>query len=358
MVDTFLLPSLVPAIRFLADYLWVDQPEQQKSIIKILQLILLPSSISGEASSMLTSVKNIVAKPLEHALRTSQARDPKNNDIEPLLQALKESIPLSRRDGSAQQVELEAWVNSSSSGLVGAVRHTVQALVQWSMNPGVNSTPAPYTHRQIIAAIRIAGPKRVLHVILEEIRQQSDSGNANIIYDVAAALVCAPDVTNEPPAPGALIDAQGNMRPPPQRPLTLRDILRSEAEDYRKTQKKEPVLAEAIVRLHRRVEAQMAVPPPQNMLPEADMALGLGDDNAAAAALGDAMAAAAGQGDGLAGAGNGSLDMGLGAGLDLGGPSADGGLDGSGDADIFAGLDNDIDMDMDVFNTDWDTMEL
>ena len=81
LVDTFLLPSLAPAMLFLSDYIWVDQKEQ-KCVVKILQLLLNPTSISGEASTMLSSVKNLVATPLEHALRTYQRSDPKNQDIE------------------------------------------------------------------------------------------------------------------------------------------------------------------------------------------------------------------------------------------------------------------------------------
>lgn len=353
MVDTFLLPSLVPAIRFLSDYLWVEQKEQ-KSIIKILQLILLPSSISGEASTMLTSVKNLIAKPLEHSLRTYQKQDPKNQDIEPLLRALKDSLPLSRRTGAAEHNELESWASSSSTGLAGAVKHTVQGLVQWSMHHGINIMPTSYIHRQMIAACRIVGTSRVLRVMLEEIRHQSDAGSANIVYDVVAALICSPDVTNEPPAAGNLLDAAGNVAPTLQRRLKLREVLRSDAQDCRKLQKKDAALAEIVVRLHRRVEAQMVLPQPQAMLEASDMPLDL---SGGATGLGDAMAAAAGvQGDGMSVDGVG-LDMSLGgvsSDLGLGGPSGSvGGLDSTSDGDLFGGLDTSMDM----FNG-WDGMDL
>ncbi|POR33336.1 Mediator of RNA polymerase II transcription subunit 5 [Tolypocladium paradoxum] len=353
LVDTFLLPSLGPAIRFLADYLWVEQKEQ-KSIIKILQLILLPSSISGEASTMLSSVKNLIAKPLEHSLRTYQKQDPKNQDIEPLLRALKDSLPLSRRTGGAEHNELESWGSSSSSGLAGAVKHTVQGLVQWSMHHGINVMPTSYTHRQVIAACRIAGTSRVLRVMLEEIRHQSEAGSANIVYDVVAALICAPDVTNEPPGAGNLMDAAGNVAPTLQRRLKLREVLRLDAQDCRKLQKRDPALADIIVRLHRRVESHMVLPQPQAMLEASDMPLDL---SGGAAGLGDAMAAAAGvQGDGISVDGVG-LDMGLGgvsSDLGLGGPSGSvAGLDSTSDGELFGA----IDTSMDMFNG-WDGMDL
>lgn len=327
---------------FLSDYIWVDQKEQ-KCVVKILQLLLSPSSISGEASTMLSSVKNLVATPLEHALRTYQRSDPKNQDIEPLLQTLKDSLPLSRRTGAAQQNELHNWAMGSSTGLMGAIRHTIQGLVQWSMQPGMHAMPASYTHRQIIAALKIGGPKRLLRVIVEELRNQTEAGTGNIGYDVAAALLCAPDVTND--APPMMLDAAGGMLPSPQRPLGMRDYLKSEAEDYKKIQKKDAMLAETIVRLHRRIEAQLVMPETQAMLqPELtlDMAAadgaGLGDTG-----LGEAMAAAAAaaasSGDAMA------MDT---SGLDLN----LGGAGDSGDTDLFG-----LDTSMDVFDG-WDTMDL
>ncbi|RFU80899.1 mediator of rna polymerase ii transcription subunit 5 [Trichoderma arundinaceum] len=353
LVDTFLLPSLIPAIRFLSDYLWVEQKEQ-KSVIKILQLILLPTSISGEASTMLTSVKGIVAKPLEHSLRAYQRQDPKNQDIEPLLRTLKDSLPLSRRTGAAEHQELETWATSSSSGLSGSVKHLIQALVQWCMHPEMAAMATPYTHRQVIATLKIVGASRLLRVIVEEIRQQVLTGSGSVVYDVATALICAPNVSNELPPTSGLLDETGNMPPLLQRPLTLREVLKMEAEDYRKLQKKDAELTEIIVRLYRRVEAQMVLPPPP-MLQAADMQLDLAGD---AASLGDSMAAAAGvQGDSTMAIDSvGTLDMGIGgvsSDLGLGASGSTGGLDASAEADLFGSLDTD----MDVFDG-WGGMDL
>ncbi|KAL7781566.1 mediator complex, subunit Med5 [Trichoderma afarasin] len=354
LVDTFLLPSLIPAIRFLSDYLWIEQREQ-KSIIKILQLILLPTSISGEASTMLAAVKGIVAKPLEHSLRAYQRQDPKNQDIEPLLRALKDSLPLSRRTGAAEHQELEMWATSSSSGLSGATKHLIQALVQWCIHPEMTAMPTSYTHRQVIATLKIVGACRLLRVMLEEIRQQMLTGSGSVVYDVVTALVCAPNVSNDIPPTSVLLDEGGNIPPPLQRRLTLREVLKMEAEDYRKLHKKDAELAEIMVRLYRRVEAQMVLPPPP-MLQAADMQLDLAGD--AASLVGDSMAAAAGvQGDGtLSMDGVGGLDMGMGgvsSDLGLGTSGNNGGLDASAEADLFGSLDTD----MDVFDG-WGGMDL
>ncbi|QUC18912.1 uncharacterized protein UV8b_03153 [Ustilaginoidea virens] len=341
LVDTFLLPSLVPALRFLTDYLWVEQREQT-AVIKILQLILLPSSISGEASTMLFSVRSLVAKPLEHSLRTYQRQDPKNQDIEPLLRALKDSLPQSRRTGGADHHELESWASSSSSGLSGALRHTIQGLVQWAMHPTANSMPTSYTHRQLMAAVRIMGAKRTLGVLLEETRIQSEAGSASVVFDVVGAMVCSPNVTNEgggPPTTSQMLDSSGSVTWSAQRALTLRQVLRSCAQRAGKLQEDDAVLAEIVIRLHRRVEGHMtvALPQPQAILEAPGMQLDLtgGGDPGLNPGLGDvdAMAAAGGVGgDGLA------VDA--------------VGLDATSERDLFGGLDTSMDM------FGWDGMDL
>ncbi|KAK0719808.1 mediator complex, subunit Med5 [Lasiosphaeris hirsuta] len=393
LVDVLLLPSLVPAILYLSNHLWADGPQGQRAIIRILRLILQPNSTSNEASSMLSSVLSIVAKPLEHALRAYQRQDPKSQEVEPLLKALKENLPLSRRTGGTDHNELESWTTSihgaggapgaaaaaasaAGGGLTAAIRHTVQSLIQWAQNPPLNGMPAPYTHRQVLAALKILGAKHLLGILLDELKANMDSANNNgsgssgVAYDVATAIICAPDVNNEARAAAAAEETAGAFatpQPKQQRRLTLREALKAEADDWKKIQKTDALMAETVVRLYRRVEAQMALPPPPDpALLQSDLE-GLGVGDVGGDALGDAMAAAAAAaaGDhtqsvadamsldttGLDGVG---MDLGLGAG-DLGGLSATGsvgGLDLS--DDIFSGLSGTD------FGTDftWDSMDL
>ncbi|KAL2753906.1 hypothetical protein ACRALDRAFT_1041677 [Sodiomyces alcalophilus JCM 7366] len=358
LVDTFLLPSLVMAISYLTNSLWVDI-QNQKAIIRILHFVLQPSTISNEASTMHSSVLNIIAKPLEHSLRAYQRQDPKCQDIEPLLRALKDSIPLSRQTGGADQNELEAWTNTPNGGLTTAVRNTMQGFVQWSLHPGINVMPTPYTHRQTLAAIRILGAKRLLYLIFDEIKQQSEAGNSSIIYDIAASLICAPDVNNdhEVSVTGFLEDT-GGMGTPVQRRLTLRDVLRQEAEDCRRLQKTDMPLAELVVRLHRKVEAQMVLTRVEAIEAEAMLQTGLnlGLDNGSQS-MDNAMAAAA---TATAAQSGGMAVDGVGLDLGMGGIGGDGGLGDPGNTGGSLGLGND-----DIFSRlsgggdfDWDSMDL
>lgn len=368
------------ALSYMANQLWTDLSQEKKAVIRVLQLILLTKQGSNEAQSMLAAVLNIVAKPLEHALRLSQRQNPKSQEIEPLLRAIKDNIRYSRRTAGAGHNELEAWTSGSTAnggaGLAAAIRHTVQGFIQWSLHPAINIMPTAYTHRQVLAALRLLGARRLLHVILDELKLQTDAGSGSVAYDVATALVCAPDATNQlPPDLSSMLHHHHHHQhshahemppPPPQTHLSLHAALRFEAEDFKALQKQDPTTAENVVRLYRRVEAQLLEPPPP---PPASTAaalglVGAGDDADVAAAaaaeaeLNSALEAAAAMG--AAGAGDdGSVTGGMH--LDLsgvgvgGGGGADSSAGGAGSAgglddDIFGGLGSGADL------LDWEGM--
>ncbi|KAI2471953.1 Med5-domain-containing protein [Annulohypoxylon bovei var. microspora] len=340
LVNTFLLPSLVPAILYMSNQLWIElnHNQEHKAVLKILQLILLTKQGSSEAQTMLASVVNIIAIPLEYGLRSYQRFDPKSSVIEPLLKAMRDNLRLSRRTASAANNELEAWTQTANGGLTALIRHIIQGFVTWSAHPGLNVMPTSYTHRQILVALKMQGAKRFLYTILEEIKSHTEAGHGSIAHDVATALICAPDVTNMPPPPetALLMDSSNHPVVPPQLRMSLRTALKAEAEDFKKMQKSDPVMAEIIVRLYRKVEAQMLIPPPTESMLQGELAtLGLGEN---AAALGDALAAAA-QNDGLADEASMNLDLSGGSDMGhLGGDSSHGGLDfGAGD-DMFGGM--------------------
>jgi mediator of RNA polymerase II transcription subunit 5 len=189
----------------------------------------------------------------------------------------------------------------------------------------------------MIAALKILGPKTLLRLILDEVKQTSEAGSASYIYDIAMALVGAPDVTNLPPVPPqTLLNDTSQQASSAQTRVSLRQMLRWEAEDCKKIQKTDHIMAEHVVRLYRKVEAQLHVVIPQApALMQND--LGLGMDDTAATSLDNALAAA--QGDVMVSDDTG-MDLDLGPdptdmGLDMGG--ADGGL-GLGDDDIFGSL--------------------
>jgi mediator of RNA polymerase II transcription subunit 5 len=252
---------------------------------------------------MLSCVLNIIAKPLEHSLRWLQRSEPTRQDVEPLSKVLKPHISFPRT-GSSDHTELESWTNTHPGGIAASIRHTIQSLVQWSLAAGANVMPASYTHRQILAGVRLQGAKRLLNSILEEVKFQSAAGSGSVAIDIAAAIVCAPDTDSFSSTPDSaqLMNMLGDTSSTSsslQRRLTLRDALRTEAENASKIHKDDILQAETIVRLYRRVEAMMAPPITQATM----LDHGLGDLTVGAGALD--VGVGVGIGNGI---GNGILD--------------------------------------------------
>jgi mediator of RNA polymerase II transcription subunit 5 len=299
LVETFLLPSLIPGIEWLSSHLWESRGDANAVLQILSALITNPTSTSNtEAPQMLDAILNIVAKNLEHSLRWVQRSEPQRQDVEPLSKALRSHLGWERR-GASDHTELESWTSTHGGGLTVAIKHTIAHLVNWALAPSANTHPAPYTHRQFLVALKMHDARRLLFTIVEEVKVQTAAGNASVVYDVACALICSPDAASWDA--GTQMDVLGtNTIQPLQRRLNLREALKYEAENAPKLHKKDPVLAEMIVRLYRKVEAQLVVP--QQAMLEHDALEGLdGDLNQAldSAALDGAMAGAGMGMDGL-----------------------------------------------------------
>jgi mediator of RNA polymerase II transcription subunit 5 len=295
-VEPFLLPSLIPAITWLSSHLWESRGDANAVLQILSALINNPASISNniEASQMLNSIINIVAKNLEHSLRWLQRAEPQRQDVEPLSKAVRSNLGWERR-GASEHTELESWTSTAGGGLTVAIRNTISGLVQWGMNPGVNVNPANYTHRQILVGLKLLGAKRLLSTILDEVKAQYEAGNGPAVMDVATALVCAPDAASWDSAPGIGVLGE-NSTTPLQRRINLREALKIEAENAPRVHKTDSFLAETVIRLHRRVEAQMVVQQQPLIAHDGMDGLDVTLHGALNAALDDAMAGGIGDG--------------------------------------------------------------
>ncbi|KAB8300368.1 hypothetical protein EYC80_000551 [Monilinia laxa] len=302
MVEPFLLPSLIPGITWLSAHLW-EARSHSTYILQILSaLIKNPPSISNnmEASYLLNSILKIVAKNLEQSLRWLQRAEPQRQDIEPVSKVLESNLGWERR-GASKHTELELWTATSGGGLAASIKNTIAILVQWGLqwgrNPGMHIMPASYTHRQILTGMKILGAKRLLNTIIEEVKTQTEAGNGSVVLDIATSLICAPDPASFDPGLGMdLLSGNGNSPQPLQRRLTLKEALKTEAENMPKVHKSDTFHAETVIRLYRRVEAQSVIQ--QQLLPHNN---GLGDLNEV---MGDTV-----MGDGSLGPADSNLNM-------------------------------------------------
>ncbi|PGH16396.1 hypothetical protein AJ79_01727 [Helicocarpus griseus UAMH5409] len=259
------------ALTWLGHHIWESDSDLTTSL-KILLALIKPSSISGEAQEIHRTVLLITAKSLEDQLKGVRTRHPSRTDIKPILEALEPYHSFQRR-GTARYGEVEGWAaNPAGGGIVASIRNTFSSLVLWSTNPEISMTPPSYTHRQLVAGIRLVGAVRVLRGIIDELKLQTETGSGDFALDIAATLICAPLAESFAVERAAFHPLDPSKDAVPRCPiLTLRDALVLERDSLPKLIDTDTLRAELIVRLNRRVDALATVPRMSQGVPNIDV---------------------------------------------------------------------------------------
>lgn len=254
--ETFLLPSLIVGLSWMASHALKQNHNDLDAMLRIFNDAILTVPSSGDAQAMHSTIIAMVSSRLEKCLRALQRREPTRPNIEPLLQAIKANAHYDRTVYASIR-ELEQWTNAPNSTLNTALRHTIRQLAQWASTAAINPNPPSYTHRQIYTSSSTLGAYQTVRAIVDEVQAQTETGNGAAALDIGAAIICAPAVHDSPIA----VDWMGSAlpAPAPRRSRTnLREMLKHAADSAAPLVSLDPSLAEAIVRLHRRVEAQLA----------------------------------------------------------------------------------------------------
>lgn len=256
-METFLLPSLIGGLLCMSSYALLQTHNDLDAMMRIFRELVLSSPSSGDAQAMHSTILAMVSSRLEKCFRTLQRRDAgRVNTIEPLLQAIKPHADFERTMYPSMK-ELEQWTNAPHTTLNSAVRHTVQQLLQWATTAAIQPNPPSYTHRQVYISVKILGAHKILRAIVNEVKAQTVAGNGAAALDIGVSIICAPTVDDSPLAvewAGSTIQA-----PYPRRiRMNLREMLKYDFDDAATFVATDPLAAETIIRLHRRVEAQLA----------------------------------------------------------------------------------------------------
>lgn len=203
------------------------------------------------------TIIGMIAAPLERSLRELDKRVPNREEIAKLMKLLKSHLN-TQRSSESSMAELNQWSSTPGGGLRRAIRDVMSGLVLWSNQSAINPVPTNYTHRMIIFAIETLGADEVLHVVVDEVRAQTQIGFGSSALEVATALVCAPVPTQH--ASTAMLTFDDNTAISPSHRRTLREALRHKLVTAKDLLSMETDYVEALVRLGRRVDAQSAVP--------------------------------------------------------------------------------------------------
>lgn len=266
LVEPFLLPSLVGGLSWVIKQSWEDHEDAQ-ILLQVLDKLLKPSSTSQETKAMHRTILGIIAEPLYHSLQSLVERKPGKKEVSALMDILKPFLGLSRPPTS-NKTALNKWMSTPGGGIARCLRDAIQEQVAWVTNVG--PTPPPrYTHGLCFAGCEALGVDAVLETLVTELRDQTVKGHGPYALDICTAMICAPPSCQPQPLIGL-----SSAQPQPQlgRP-SVRDALRLWTTNPQKLLNMPAMSAEAIVRLARRVEAQLVV----TQLPETALQLPIQD---------------------------------------------------------------------------------
>lgn len=246
LLEPFLLPSLVGGLNWLIRHSWEDHGDGN-ILMQVLEKLIRPTSISGDAHSMHQNILAIVARPLEQSLQELNRRVPNRKEISSLLDVLKPHLD-SQRSSKSTMTELKTWTSTPEGGLKQCLTNLISELTTWSSwisQPGLETTPTTYTHRMLYACIDLFGSYTTLMIIVNEVTRQTAIGMGPASLEIATSLILAPFPTTSMPA----------IRPRPN----LRQALKLRLADPKELIDMDTDVVETLVRLGRLVDAQSAV---------------------------------------------------------------------------------------------------
>ncbi|KAK4549691.1 hypothetical protein LTR36_004992 [Oleoguttula mirabilis] len=241
LLEPFLLPSLVGGLSWLVKHSWEDNGDADL-LLQVLDKLLKPSSSSQETQAMHRAILAMAATPLIRSLQDLLRKRPDLKKATNSLISLLMPYLGHRRTDRSSNAEVQEWAGTPDGGWARCVRNSVRDTVAWTSSIGL-SPPTKYTHKMFIGACRSLGPAKVLAAMVAELKDQTAHGSGAQALDVCVAMITAPTVYL----------AQNDT-------MTVREHLRLLILDAPNLLKRPLADAEALVRLSRRAEAQLAAP--------------------------------------------------------------------------------------------------
>ncbi|KAI5306481.1 Trihydroxynaphthalene reductase [Ascosphaera pollenicola] len=273
LLEPFLLPSLLFALRWLEGHVLDYQGDITPSL-RILEALIKPTAILGDAQETHQLILQIISKSFEDTLKIVWVKHPNQADTVGRILEVFKAHGSYQRSEAVHHSQLRTWLsNSAPGGIVSDLLSTFSSLVYWSTNPEISLTPFPYTHCQLLTALRTVGAVAVLQGLLKELQDQANNGSLDIALDVAASYVVAPTVETFARDRAIhqhqqALNENGEAKDiPPRRAgstlMSLRDALVCEHESLSSERiKQDEFRAQLVVRLFRRVNALTMPPQP------------------------------------------------------------------------------------------------
>lgn len=245
LLEPFLLPALIMGLGWLAGHSWEDHNDAD-ILLQVLEKLLRHSSSSQETQAMHRAVLAIVADSLHTSLEDFQKKQPGKKQATELLKLLG---PYCNEQRTFQCTRAEVDLIVQPSGMKNRIQQTVREVINWGATQSNPPNPPPkYAHRFYVTACQTLDDLVVLKTLVDEILA-TGLANMSIALDVCTALICAPCS-----GPAGAHSSSNSTSPT----VKLRNSVRLSCSNVQGLLERPLSEAEILVRLGRRVEAQLS----------------------------------------------------------------------------------------------------
>lgn len=180
-VQPFMLGALPSAFKYLYTSLWTAQQDAAVTL-KVLQGLVQPSDISGEAMNLHQIVLSIAADDIMDALAEFSSDDAAT------ISAISTGL-------SPYLSGAPSPLNSASVSLIAAIKDHIYSLVTWlqTLEQGQAAGPPGYNKSIVARAVDVLGSRTVLKILLDELDLSESQGTFNYTLDVLSSLVMVMD---------------------------------------------------------------------------------------------------------------------------------------------------------------------
>lgn len=239
MLEPFLLPSVLSVTSWLAKNAW-ESSDNASGLLTIMQELI---KSNPDVTSMRNTVLSIASCDLLNILNSISDGGENSAKVTTLQQTL---LPFTncQRNHLTLPVESTPPLYTPPDDL----KAQITSLCAWSV--GVAPTPSQYSYSHLLNAIRCSGPTKALKQMVEAIMLQHQAGLGEYALDITVAIICAFHHSSPPSQKGS--KSLG---------VSLQRALQSELSYAPRFARSEPLRAQILVRLSRRVNSELAPAP-------------------------------------------------------------------------------------------------
>lgn len=254
ILDDFLLPALIPGLRWLAANIQPESSETGILVVMLTHLARAGATAGEEATAMHSALVKVVGPEMLIALN----RLTTNGEAAQEIVSLYHSISSQQLNGEGSfcitSAELQRWTVPQRGSMIAAFRAAFKNLCYWSSHSTMAATKSLLTHAQLHALVQSAGAALVLNALVEETKSLINGGMGEVALDVATSIIYSASTKS---SLASRADGEAAKKSSDGR-LTMQDVLNIAIQNPASLATADTVKAETYVRLHRRSSGLLA----------------------------------------------------------------------------------------------------